>query len=361
MSQSSSSSVSGSDDVDPQAFSPLRAAFGGFLMGCANLVPGVSGGTMILALGLYDTFIGAVARLTSLRWSRGMFRFLFFLAIGLGVSVIGLAGPAVWLVTEHRWIAYSLFIGMTLGGVPLLWRVVRPLDAGVLVPLVLGIAVMAGVAYGLQNTSLPHNALTFGGVGAIAASSMILPGISGSYILLIFGLYDVVVGSLRPSELLDDVGGSLAILVPVLIGVAIGIGLLSNVLKLLLERFERPAHAALLGLLLGSVLGLWPFQEAVHPALVSKPAVKSVVALLEGQELAAIAEETGVEYTADEAAELRERYAGRSKGDLKLLGLELRTYDPDNQRIAIAILLVVAGILLTRSFGRRGDSGAAGA
>ena len=96
---------------------------------------------------------------------------------------------------------------------------------------------------------------------------MILPGISGSYLLLLFGLYETVIGSLSRDELLGNTAASLAILAPVGVGAALGIGLLSNGLKRLLERSSRATHGALMGLLLGSVLGLWPFQEPVSRLL----------------------------------------------------------------------------------------------
>jgi putative membrane protein len=336
--------------------SATRVVSGGFLMGLANLVPGVSGGTMILALGLYDRFIGAVAALTSLRWSRSMFVFLALLASGLVTAVLALSGPAVWLVTMHRWAAYSLFIGMTLGGVPLLWKVVRPLDAATGVSAVLGLAVMAGVAFGLQDSTLPQTMVVFAVIGALAASSMILPGISGSYILLIFGLYDVVISSLRPGTLMEDLAGSLRILVPFGIGVAIGIGALSNVLKVVLVRWERPAHAALLGLLLGSILGLWPFRDAVHPELVTREGVQAVELLVSGETAEAVAAQTGVEWSAERAAELRSAYAEKSKGELKLLGLQLAPYSPPLGRIAGALGLFALGFFLTRLLGGGGST-----
>ena len=128
----------------------------------------------------------------------------------------------------------------------------------------------------------------------------------------------------------------------------IGIGALSNVLKLLLARYERPAHAVLLGLLLGSVLGLWPFREAVHPELVTREGVQAVELLLSGEELDEIRAETGVEWTQAEAGFVRAEFEGLSRGDLKLLGLELEPYGPTFPRIAGALGLFVFGFLLTR-------------
>jgi len=334
----------------------LRVFLGGFLMGVANLVPGVSGGTMILALGLYDRFIRTVAQATSLRWSADLFRFLAVVLAGAALAVLGLSSPAVWLVTEHRWVAYSLFVGMTLGGVPELWRVVRPMGTQEIVSGTLGLALMAAFAWGMSGTALPQNFVVLTLVGALAASSMILPGISGSYILLIFGLYDVVVGSIRPSELLGDFGASFRILLPVGIGVAIGIGGLSNVLKVLLERHERPTHAALLGLLLGSVLGLWPFQDAADPDLSPRPQLKAVQLVVEETPLVEIAEATGVVFTELEARELARRYAGMSRGDLKLAAMKLERYTPPASRVGLAVLLFAGGFLLTRMLGKREEA-----
>lgn len=308
---------------------------------------------MILAVGLYERFIGAVASVTRLKLDASTIRFLTFLAVGLVVAVVGLSAPAVWLVTEHRWLAYSLFIGMTLGGVPSLTPIVRPFDGKTIVSVLAGVSVMAALAWGLSNTVLAHNPVVFLLIGAVAASSMILPGISGSYILLIFGLYDVVIGSLRPSALMEDPSGSLTILVPVCVGAVLGIGLLSNFLKFFLARYERPAHGVLLGLLLGSVLGLFPFQKAEHPELVSKAGSKAIAALVAGGELNAVNDEFGTEYSAAEAGALKLRYAGQTRGDLKLLGLRLERYAPSPLQGGLALVVLVAGFGVTRLIGGR--------
>lgn len=337
----------------PPASTP-RTFVGGVLMGAANLVPGVSGGTMILAVGLYDRFIAAVADITRLRFRPRTIAFLAVFGVGLVLALLTLSAGAVWLVTEHRWVAYSLFIGMTLGGVPALWRIVRPLSPGVALSIVAGLALMIGVNEGLSDTALPQTAPIFVGMGALAASSMILPGISGSYILLIFGMYDVVVGSIRPGELFEHPGESLAIVVPVGIGVVLGIGLLSNVLKVLLARWSRPSHGVLLGLLLGSVLGLWPFRDAVHPRLVTREGVDAVERLLAGEEPQQIERETGVALPLAEAEALRGEFAGASRGDLKRAGLVLRRFDPTATQVVLALLLGAGGFLLTLLLAPRG-------
>ena len=332
---------------------PLRVAATGFLMGLANLVPGVSGGTMVLAMGLYDRFIEAVAELTTLKLSRSLILFLGLLGLGLVVALVGLAGPAVWLVTHYRWVMYSLFIGMTLGGVPELMRLARPLTPGVAIAALAGLGAMVLLFVGLRSAAVPHNMLAFGLVGALAASSMILPGVSGSYILLIFGMYDVVIGSLSASALREDLGGSVSIVLPVIVGAAAGIGLLSNVLKFFLARFRGPSHGALLGLLVGAVLGLWPFQDSVHPDLATKDRQKAVLALLQGEELSAVQADFGVDWDAARAAELSAEHAGATRGDLKALGMELERFRPGAGQIGGAIGLALVGFGLTMLLGGR--------
>jgi len=329
-----------------------RTLIGGFLMGLANLVPGISGGTMILAIGLYDRFIGAVADVTRLRWTRSSIFFLGIMAVGLGAAVVSLSGVAVDLVAHHRWVMYSLFIGMTLGGVPELWRASRPLSPPVIASVLLGLALIIGVSMGLASTSLPQTIPVFMLVGAAAASSMILPGISGSYILLICGLYSLVIGSMSFTALREDMGASLRIIVPVAVGAVIGIALLSNVLKFLLQRFSRPAHGALLGLLVGSVLGLWPFQEPVHPDLARKPFRKATVMLLAGKSHTDVREKYGDDFDDGTLARLEAEWAGRDPGELKALGEELKRFDPSMKQIGSALGLLLVGFGMTRLLGK---------
>ena len=323
-------------------------------MGFANLVPGISGGTMILAVGLYDRFVGTIAAFTRLRPKKEHLRFVALFGAGAVLAVAGLSGLLVDLVSTHRWLMYSLFVGMTLGGVPELVARARPLTAGVLAWSILGFAGMAALAFGLDAVQVPTTPLALIAVGAVAASSMILPGGSGSYLLLLFGLYETVIGSLSRTELLENTGASLAIIAPVGVGAVLGVGLLSNVLKRLLERAPQATHAALLGLLLGSVLGLWPFQEPVHPDLARRPVRKAVAQALADPE--ADLEAMGAELELVEApsfAALVEEHRGATRGELKARAESLRRFDPSGAQIGTVLLVLAAGFLVTRAAGRR--------
>lgn len=171
---------------------------------------------------------------------------------------------------------YSLFIGLTLGGAPLLWRRVRPADAVVIVSCMAGIAVMALLASlspggGAAGSGTSHRYEMYFAGGLAGASAMVLPGVSGGYLLLVLGQYVNIlsaVGSFKDALSGRDLAVALEamhVLVPVGLGVVIGVVGVSNLIKLLLARFERPTLGVLLGLLLGAVIGLWPFQQGVAP------------------------------------------------------------------------------------------------
>ncbi|MEE2940199.1 MAG: DUF368 domain-containing protein [Planctomycetota bacterium] len=325
---------------------------GGALMGLANLVPGISGGTMILAVGLYDRFIDSVADVTRLRLRRPSVVFLGAMAIGLAAAVLLGSGVAVRLVVEHRWAMYALFVGMTLGGAPELWRLARPHGAGVLAAVAVGFGAMALFAFGAGESALEPTIPVLLAVGAAGAASMILPGISGSYVLLILGMYDTVIGALSLSEVRESPRESLMIVGPVVIGAGLGIALLSNVLKALLRRFSGPSHGVLLGLLLGSILGLYPFQESVHPELAHTPTRKAIEAVvLDGEPIGAVAAAVeGLDSVA--LAGFAERWSGSDKSAMKRASLETRRFDPSVARALQALGLFVLGVMLTRLLGR---------
>ena len=254
--------------VEPSLPYP-RLGIAGVFMGLANLVPGVSGGTMVLALGLYEEFIDSVANLTRLRLSTRPIIVLGML-FGIGViTIVGLSSTVQWLMEMYLPGMLGLFIGLTLGGVPILHREIRPFRPASTIGAILGVLVMALIAFVLRPETAEVNwlLLFFGGI--LGSAAMILPGISGSYMLLIFGLYLPIIAGVSEFKdglkamdlpLLIDVG--LKIILPVGLGVVVGIIALSNVLKLLLARCHKITVGFLLGLLVGSILGLYPFKPA---------------------------------------------------------------------------------------------------
>lgn len=251
----------------PAGIPYVRLAITGVFMGLANLVPGVSGGTMVLVFGLYDEFINAVSDLTRFKIS---LRAIMVLAMLFGISALTIllfAGGIQFLMEMFKPGMLALFIGMTLGGAPALYREMKPLRPAGIAAAVVGILVMAAVAFLLTpDLRDPNWALLFMG-GIIGSMAMILPGISGSYMLLVLGLYLPIIGGVsdlkdalqaRDITLAFNIG--MTIVLPVGLGVVIGVLALSNLLKFMLARHHAPTIGFLMGLLLGSVLGLYPFQ-----------------------------------------------------------------------------------------------------
>jgi len=262
---------------DPASFPPprllVRCGVGGLFMGLANLVPGISGGTMLVVTGVFREFVSGVADLTSLRLRP---RPIGVLAAIVGTAIVAialLAGTVKGLVLDHRWVMYSLFIGWTLGGVPSVWRMARPLSPGVVAATIAGLLAMVGTFIVKPAGASPvadSEAYLFAG-GLLAAAAMVLPGISGGYLLLLMGLYVPILDAIDAFKTavlgrdFDAAARTLWVIVPVGLGVVGGVVGISHLVKWLLARWERPTSGVLLGLILGAFLGLYPFQVGVEP------------------------------------------------------------------------------------------------
>lgn len=276
--------------VSTREASPLpvfRASIGGVLMGLANLVPGVSGGTMILVMGLYDDFISSIADITRLRFTRRNVVFMAIVGASAIVAIAALAGTLSRAVTLHRSAMFALFIGLTLGGVPLLVRMLGRWTVSSVLGLVLGLALMILVAATRNeppDKSAIREAVASGsfpiepdyatdvGAGALGMSAMVLPGVSGAYMLLVLGRYETILASIAlAKDFALSMGNKgdltfLRILFPVAIGAILSIVLLSNFLKWMLHRHKKATLGTLLGILLGSVIGIWPFDASAQLA-----------------------------------------------------------------------------------------------
>lgn len=258
----------------------VRSGVGGLLMGLANLVPGISGGTMLLAAGVYPRFIAAIGEMTTLKFRRASVVVLGSVVVAALLAIVLLAGPVKDLVVNQRWVMYSLFIGLTLGGVPVVWRLIKAdgkqPGGAVWIAAVIGFIAMAALAI-FQSSGAAGDVERTGFVfmllaGIAGASAMILPGVSGGYLLLVLGVYVPILAGVdafkdglkaQDFEVITQVG--LAVVLPVGLGVLLGVVGVSNLLRWLLKRFEQATLGVLLGLLLGAVVGLWPFQRTVTP------------------------------------------------------------------------------------------------
>lgn len=277
MSDPNSVKTDANDSVHPRptVTTMVRCVLAGVLMGLANLVPGISGGTMLVAAGVYRRFIDAVSDLSRLRIRMDALATLAAVVLGALVAIAAGSGVISYGLEHLRWAAYSLFIGLTLGGAPVLWKMLRPIDARAVVSLVAGLVAMLAIVL-LQSKGAEGNGgdpgpLWLAIAGMAAATAMILPGVSGAYLLLLLGVYETIIDAIK-----DSVGSAkdldvaavvshFGVIVPVGIGVVVGVVGVSNILRVVLHRFEKATIAFLLGLLLAAPAGLYPFVEGVPP------------------------------------------------------------------------------------------------
>ena len=244
----------------------------GFCMGAADTVPGVSGGTVALILGHYQRLVTAISHVDGdclrLAAERRLgeaadhvdARFLGALGLGIGTGVVTLAGAMHWLL-EHRLPAtLAVFLGLVLASA---WIVARHVDRWTLRR---GLVLLAGAGVAVAISAMPTGGaaelspLRLFLSAAVAICAMILPGISGAFVLLLLGAYRPVTGMVRQiadGQLSVEIVGHLAAFAA---GCAVGLLVFSRLLRWLLDRCRGATMAALLGLMLGSLGRLWPLQ-----------------------------------------------------------------------------------------------------
>jgi len=250
-------------------------------MGAADIVPGVSGGTIALVLGIYHRLVGAIrqgsvalGRFVRLDFNGGMaalrevqWLFLLPLVIGIGAAILLLAS-----VIEHALEAYpvpmaGLFLGLVAGSAVVAWQLLRQPSARLLgVTLIAGAVVF--VVLGLGNTSETDGLSSpplwaYPAAAAIAICAMILPGISGSFFLVMMGMYAPVLNAVAERDW--------PVLLLFALGAVVGLALFSQLLHWALEHYYDLVMALLIGLMLGSVRVLWPWPGGLESTALGAP------------------------------------------------------------------------------------------
>ena len=272
----------------------LADTVNGFLMGAANIIPGVSGGTLALVLGIYERLVanmragaGALATLGRGRFREGIERlgrvewgFLVPLLIGIGIATVSLAAILESALEDHPQKTAAFFFGLVAGSIVVAWRLVRRWGAGPAAALVI-VALAAFFGLGLRSGEIEDPAIwLFLVAGAVAAIAMILPGISGSFILLMIGIYEGVLGAVNDRDL-----ATLAVVAAA--GIA-GLAVFSTLLDYLLRRHHDVVMGALIGLMLGSLRVLWPWPDGPDTAVLGAPEDWGVPLLLGAVGFAAV-------------------------------------------------------------------------
>ena len=259
----------------------LTVGIKGACMGAADVIPGVSGGTIAFIMGIYDEFVGSIARIdaTAIKmlfsghirdfWKHINGTFLLSLVIGIGVSVVSLAGLMDTLLTNYPIQTWAFFFGLIVASSIFILRGIsdwRMRDFGFLaLGLLLGVVVCT-----LSPTQTPDDLWFIFLSGALAICAMILPGISGSFILLILGKYQYIMGVITNVVSGVDMGRNLLILGVFMVGAVVGILGFSKFLHWLLARWHRTTLIVLAGFIIGSLVKVWPWSNVEAMEQVSR-------------------------------------------------------------------------------------------
>lgn len=250
----------------------IIVALKGFGMGAANVVPGVSGGTIALLTGIYSDIVGALNAVTEKEtWKsllHGRFRefwrlikgdFLVALLVGVLLSVFSLAKLVTWCLTYYPILTWAFFFGLILASAVVMVRGIKDFRGADLIPSVIGLA-LGLVICTMSPTKTTDDIWFIFLCGAISICAMILPGISGSFILLVMGKYHYIM------QAITDLNCPVIIMFGV--GCVVGILAFAKLLHWLLARWERQTMLVLLGFVFGSLVRVWPWYdgEAVKAA-----------------------------------------------------------------------------------------------
>ncbi len=241
----------------------------GVVIGLANIIPGVSGGTMMVSMGIYDTIIGCINSL--FKDFKRCIKTLWPYALGMVLGILGLAKLITFLLETYPLPTNMAFIGLILGGLPMILKKMKGEKKGVagVIAFVLAFALVVGLKIvGGGNGADASITLSIGQMiilffmGVIAAATMVIPGVSGSMMLMLLGYYNPVVGSvsgLVDALLSGNIGAMLSccgVLIPFGVGVVVGIFAVAKLIEILLRRFPGPTYCAIMGLVTASPVAI---------------------------------------------------------------------------------------------------------
>jgi putative membrane protein len=263
-------------DMENTPRTPMQYArlfFTGVAMGSADIVPGVSGGTMAFILGVYEDLIGAIKSFNldlirtvlkgDFKGAVAMVPWRFLLALGGGIiaAILTLVTALEFALERYPVYLFAFFTGLIVASIIAVATHVKWNAASIAALLMATVG--AFLIMGLRPQVIPHTPLILFASGAVAICAMILPGVSGSFLLLVLGQYEFIIGSLRSLISFENVGPSLVAVISVALGCVVGIVIFSRILSWLLHRYENTTVAALVGFMIGSLRVIYPFKQAV--------------------------------------------------------------------------------------------------
>lgn len=242
----------------------------GIVMGIANIIPGVSGGTMAVSMGIYDRLIHCLTHLFK-EFKENM-KFLIPIFLGIGIALVGLSFIIEPAFAHFPLQTNCLFIGLIVGGLPAVWQKVKGkgIRISYIIPFVLFFAVVVGMAaIGEKEGAAADLSFSVWSViklfvvGIIASATMVIPGVSGSMMMLLLGYYNPIVAAIKnfvTALAAFDMAGILegcGILVPMGLGIVVGIFAIAKVIEIIFEKFPIQAFWAIIGLIVASPIAIF--------------------------------------------------------------------------------------------------------
>lgn len=241
----------------------------GIVIGLANVIPGVSGGTMMVSMGIYDKLIHCITHLFS--ELKKSIQFLLPIFVGIGIAVVVVPFGIEFLFAQYPFQTNLLFIGLIIGGLPAVWKKVKgnSVKIGHIIACLAFFALVSGLAL-MGETEGNAADLSFSlvsviklfGIGVIASGTMVIPGVSGSMVLLLLGYYHPVLETITnfiKAALAFDINGMLAgvgVLLPFGVGVVAGIFVIAKIIEIIFEKFPLYAYWAIIGLIVSSPIAI---------------------------------------------------------------------------------------------------------
>ncbi|MCK5781430.1 MAG: DUF368 domain-containing protein [Flavobacteriales bacterium] len=261
-------------------FQYLVITLKGIAMGMADVVPGVSGGTIAFISGIYEEFVNslnsidvkAFKLLFSFKfkefWKHINGGFLLSLAVGIAISIVSLSKAIIYLLENEPVLLWSFFFGLIIASILFIGKQINKWNTRVIIALVLGAIVSYYITIA-EPAHSPDSTMFVFFSGFIAIIAMILPGISGAFILLLMGAYPTVIGAINSlregittanTDLIFHAGSMLSVFA---VGAVLGLLTFSRVLAWMFKNYHNTTLAVLTGFMIGSLNKVWPWKETI--------------------------------------------------------------------------------------------------
>ena len=234
----------------------------GFILGVANVIPGVSGGTLAVSLGLYERGLECVT--TLFKKFKENLTFIMPIALGIGVAILSTSKLVTYALTNFKAQTIFLFVGLIFGGISLIMKKVKGQKSFfnicvlcIVFIFVLGLNFVKTDTFSISFTNMNIiDYVLLALVGFIASSAMVIPGISGSFVLMVFGYYEKIMATISHLTTFKNIGQDLIILTVFGIGVLLGILFMAKLITKLIEKNEVRTYFAIMGFVLSSIVVL---------------------------------------------------------------------------------------------------------